>query len=549
MDHTKQKIEMWDVKKLMSDYVREHARDMPEKVAINYYGRKVSFKELNESSDRLANAIADMGYKKGDRVAVFLQTSPQVYISYLSALRLGLIIVPIDPMSKEFELEYALNDSGASLVIAFDQFYPIIKNLKDKVGIRHVILTSFNDYLPENPEFPLHKMMHVEKQTFPDTYDLPTLIGKYSSTPPKVNINLNDYAWILYTGGTTGYPKGCLHTQYAFTLSSLSWRDVFYEGATKEDIVLLSWPHTHVSGITFGVGPLFICGLTVVPLARWDALAAMQAIDKYKVTIVHWTVPQYPSVIDHPENKNYDLTSLRVSIYVSFGMVITDNMVDQWKKLTRCHLRQGAGYGSSEHFNYGAVGNYMPTPHPPVIGSGYPLPGFEVKIMDFDTREELPVGEVGEIVTKSPCQIKEYWNKPEESRVDIIDGWLHMHDRGYVDREENIYFLGKKAEIVKVSGYNVALKEVEMVALKNPAIDRIAVIALPHPKKGNQLKAFVTLKPDNKATNSELEEWFNNQLAAIKCPVVEIRGSLPTSGKGEILKRVLLAEEQERSKG
>jgi acyl-CoA synthetase (AMP-forming)/AMP-acid ligase II len=173
------------------------------------------------------------------------------------------------------------------------------------------------------------------------------------------------------------------------------------------------------------------------------------------------------------------------------------------------------------------------------------MPGFQIKILDFDTGNELPEGEEGEIVTKSPAQLSEYWNKPEVNKADIIDGWLHTHDRGYL-REGILYFIGKASEIVKVSGYTVSLKEIEVFGKRHPAIDRIAVIAVPHPRKGNELKAFVTLKQNVKATSPEIEEWFKDKVAVFKSPIVEIRDDLPLSGKGEILKRILIKEEIEK---
>ena len=165
--------------------------------------------------------------------------------------------------------------------------------------------------------------------------------------------------------------------------------------------------------------------------------------------------------------------------------------------------------------------------------------------MSFDTGKELPEGEVGEIVINTPSQLKEYLNKPQETKKSIVDGWVHMQDRGYF-KDGVVYFLGKVSDVVKVSGYTVALKEVEMFGMRNPAIDKIAVIGLPHPKKGSQLKAFVVLKPGSKETAAHVEEWFKDKVAVFKRPVVEIREELPTSGKGETLKRELVREETEK---
>lgn len=522
-------------------YVKKHADDTPDKTAINFYGRQITYQELDDLSDRLATAIADMGYKKGDRVAAFLQTSPQCYVLYLAAMKLGLIIAPIDPMSKELELEYALNDSGARLIVAFDQVYPVVESVEDRCELKDVIVTSFSDYLPRKPTISLHKMMKPPKQRFPDTYEFSDLVRKYTPHPPKVDVRSDDYAWILYTGGTTGLPKGCLHTQYDLALSAWGWSQLGYE-CTSEDVLLISWPHTHISGISHGLAPTLFSGMTIIPLARWDALAAMEAISKYKVTLLHWAVPQFWDVINHPDRQNYDLTSLKRAFVAPFAIPITDDLVKKWRELTGCPLYD-SGYGSSEHMNYVSHGTGLTFPkRPPCTTFGRLAPGVQIKIVDFETGKELPEGEEGEIVTKEPAQLKRYWNKPEENKRDIVDGWLHTHDRGYI-KEGVLYFMGKASDVCKVRGYTVSLKEVETYGVMHSAVDRIAVIALPDPKSGSRLKAFVILKPGTKLTAPELEEWFKEKVAVFKRPTIEIRKELPTSSKGEILKRELVKEE------
>ena len=529
---------------LLSEYVKKHAEDIPDKVAINFYGREITYKELDESSNRLAAAIAEMGYKKEDRIGAFLQPCPQSIIVYLAAMKLGLIAVPIDPMSKEFELEYFLADSGASLIVTMDLLYPILMPLRGKCKVKDVIVTSFHDYLPENPAFPIHRMMKPEKKNFPDTHDFLWLIETYGVNPPKVDVTLSDYGYILYTGGTTGWPKGCVHTQGDLLYAAFGQGILNYK-ATKDDILLDSWPTTHITGIGISMAPSLLAGMTLIKLARWDPVAAMEAVEKYSVTLVNWATPSFYDVINHPDAKKYDLRSIRLSFIIPFAMPITDEIVNQWEKLTKGPLYDW-GYGSSEHMNYCATGHELPFPRPPCSTFSRPFPEVQIKILDFETGKEVPDGNEGEIVTKSPAQLKEYWNKPEETKKAIVDGWLHMQDRGYV-KDGVLYFLGKASDVTKVSGYTVALKEVELFGMKHPAIERIAVIGVPHPRKGNELKAFVVLKQGSKESATDIEEWFRDKLAVFKRPVVEIRRELPLSGKGETLKRELIVEEAEKS--
>jgi long-chain acyl-CoA synthetase len=532
---------------LLSDYVKKHAEDMPEKVAINYYGREVTYKELDESSDRLAAAIADMGYKKGERLGIFLQPCPQCFIAYLSSMKLGMISVPIDPMSKELELEYFLKDSGARLVITMDHMYPVVESVKEKTNVKDIIVTSFHDYLAEKPSLPIHQMMKPPKQTFPGAHELVGLIERYQSNPPKVDVKLSDYGYILYTGGTTGWPKGCVHTQSDLIYCALGQKEMNLNKATGGDTLFSSWPLTHISGITLSMAPTLLAGMTVIQLMRWESVAAMEAISRYGVTLIAMAIPSYYDIINHPDVNNYNLSSLRVSHAVPFAMPITNEIVEKWEKLTGCPLYDW-GYGSSEHMNYCGYGHGLPFPRPMCSTFSRPLPEVQIKILDFETGEELAEGEEGEIVTKEPAQLKEYWNKPRETEEDIVDGWVHMHDRGYI-KGGILYFIGKASDVVKVSGYTVALKEVETFGMEHPDIERIAVIGVPHPRKGNELKAFVVLKPESQATASDIEEWFKEKLASFKRPRVEIRTDLPTSGKGETLKRALTKEEEEKRKG
>jgi acyl-CoA synthetase (AMP-forming)/AMP-acid ligase II len=486
-----------------------------------------------------------MGYKKGDRVAVYIQSCPQCYVIYLAAFKLGLVSVPIDPMHKEIELEYALNDSGADFMIVLDQLYPIVKNVREKCKIKDVIVTSFHDFMPEKPAFPLHRMMLADKQTFPDTYEYRALLEKYPSTPPEVDVDLFDDAWILYTGGTSGFPKGCLHTHFTTLLGGAGITHLEL-GATKDDILLTPVPHTHMYGLSTGIAASFYCGYTVIVLTRWDATAALEAIQKYRVTKFSWPMPCVASIIDHPDRDKYDLTCFTTCNTVPFAIPFTKEVADKWREITGCRL-DNFGYAlGTETFNYcacGGMGIEDPFTDPGAVGVGIIAPGVQIKIVDFETRKELPLSEKGEIVVKSPSQVKYYWNKPEVNKREIVDGWMHSGDIGALKEDGLIYFYGRKRDVIKVSGYTLAPREVEVLGLANPAIEKIAVIGIPHPTKMEIPKAFITLKPGYHVTEEELSQWFKDNIAAYKVPLVEIRESLPISNKGEVLKRVLKDEE------
>lgn len=529
--------------KLLTEYVRIHTEEDPDKAIVIFYGKEMSWRNLEDWSNKLANAFADMGYKKGDRVAVYLQSCPQCYVIYLAAFKLGLVIVPIDPMHKELELEYALNDSGASFIVAMDQLYPVVKNVKEKCKIKDVIVTSFHDFMPEKPAFRLQPMMLAEKQTFPDTYEYLDLLEKYSTTRPEVDVKLTDDAWILYTGGTSGFPKGCLHTHFNTLLGGAGVTHLQLD-ATRDDIMITPVAHTHMYGLAMGITPSFYSGYTVIVMTRWDATAALEAIHKYRPTKLAWPMPCITSIIDHPDRDKYDLTSFTTCNVAAFVIPYTVEIADKWREITGCRL-DNFGYAiGTETFQYCACGGLgVPFNDPVAVGIGRISPGVQIKIVDFETRKEVPLGERGEIVIKSPSNLKYYINKPEANKKDIVDGWLYSGDIGAIKEDGFLYFYGRHRDVIKVSGYTLAPREIEILGMSNPAIDKIAVLGLPHPTKMEIAKAFITLKGGYKLSEEEVTQWFKDNVAAYKVPVVEIRESLPISNKGEVLKRVLKDEE------
>jgi acyl-CoA synthetase (AMP-forming)/AMP-acid ligase II len=237
---------------------------------------------------------------------------------------------------------------------------------------------------------------------------------------------------------------------------------------------------------------------------------------------------------------NYDLTSLRVCGLISFVQPLTNALIEKWRKITGSPIYNG-GYRMTENFCYCTTGCFQPFD---AFNFGPPNPGVELKIVDFEDRnKEMPLGSRGEIAIKSPCQFTAYNNKPEETKKDLVDGWFYTGDIGAMSEGGDLYFYGRQREVLKVSGYTVIPKEIEMLGLQNEAIDKIAVIGIRDPKKGEIPKAFVTLKPGSRMDSSELGAWFKANISAIKVPRVEVRSELPLSTKGEVLKDKLKEEE------
>lgn len=526
---------------LLHDVVRDHAAADGNRVAINFYGREIGFSTLNDQARRLATALIDRGCKPGDRIGVMLQPVPQCVVVYLAALAAGLVVVPIDPMSKRLELDHYLKDSGVSVLVTMDYLLETVQAADEFDTIRHVIATGFQDLAPASPDFPFHPLMQSAAEITGDTLSFATLIQQ--TEPRDLPIpDMDANAFILYTGGTTGLSKGCVHTHRDMLYSGNGQAQVNMAGIGPGSRLLGAWPLTHISGIAALLCTL-VAGATSIILSRWDGAAAVTAYRLLKPNFTLLPVPCYSDLLERFKTVEVSHDALEASLVVPFAREISDDLVGAWKDATGIDMQEW-GYGSSEHANYCATGVTLPLPRPACTTAGSPFPGVAIRIVDFDNGQDLAEGELGEIVTRSPAQLKSYWNNPAKTAETIVDGWVHMNDRGYI-KDGVLYFIGKVSDVVKVSGYTVSLPEIEVFGLRHGAIESIAAIGVPDPARGQRIKAFITLKSGQTVTAKELEDWFADNLAVFKCPMVELRQALPMSGAGKILKRVLAAEEEQ----
>lgn len=524
----------------LPEILHSHAQTRGRQPAIIYYGEPLDYQTLDDHAQRLAAALRGMGFGSGDRIGAMLQPCPQCHIFYVAALSAGLVVVPIDPMSKQLELEHYFNDSGISGLVVMDYLMDTVNMVPGRERIRHVIVTRFQDYAPVTPSMPLHPIMATKCAAVKGTTELSTLIaGAEPESLPQ--LSLDDLAFILYTGGTTGLSKGCMHTHRDLLYTANGHVQFNMPNLGPDDVLLTAWPLTHISGLTVMVAGI-LAGATSIILTRWDADAAHAAFMRYQPTITMWAVPCYMEFLGRPGREAANYSHLRVSLAVPFAREITEDLVCDWKRTTGIALHDW-GYGSSEHANYCGYGYGLPIPRPQCTTASRPYPGVAIRIVDFETGLDLKEREIGEIVTRTPAQFRGYWNRPDKTRETIVDGWVHMNDRGYV-KDGILYFMGKSSEVVKVSGYTVSLSELESFGMRHEAVQSIAAIGIEHPQKGNQIKAFVTLKPEFQVTAKQLEQWFAERVAKFKQPVVEIRDNLPMSGAGKVLKRILIDEER-----
>lgn len=530
--------------KPLSEYLRIWARIQPQKPAVIFYGQVMTYADLDEQSDRFAALLATKGVQPGDRVAVFLPNSLQFHIVFFGILKLGAVHVPVSPLSRALELEYELNDTQAEVIVALDQLMPIVREVRGQTELREIFVTSLADVLPGDPTIPVPDSLRTPRLVCDDATDLLPALAGIERPFALPATSLDDTAALNYTGGTTGMPKGCVHTQ----------RDMIYTAASNHgialdlspDSVFLSFfPEFWIAGENVGlIFPLF-AGATLVLLARWDPVAVMTGIQRYKVTITVMPVDGAVELMDHPRFSEFDLRSLNQVRVVSFVKKLNKDYRKRWKDLTGSTLAESAWGMTETHtsdtFTTGFQDGDFDLESQPVF-VGLPVPGTEFKICDFETGEIVPLGSEGEIRVRTPSLLKAYWNKPDATAEAIIDGWLRTGDIGLIDAEGFLHFLGRRKEMLKVKGMSVFPPEIEALLGQHPAVLGSGVVGRDDAERGQVPVAFIQLKPEAAGTTAEeIAAWCRARMAVYKIPEIRIIDALPMTATGKVKKQELRA--------
>lgn len=520
------------------EYLRLYAQSQPEKVAVNFYGLEISYADLDVMTNRFASFLTRHDVDKGDRVALYMQNCPQYVICQIGAHKAGTIVVPCGPMAKAWELEATINGTQAETIVCLDELYPVVEEVRLKSNLRNVIVTSFADFIPDKPTIPLHESMGTSKATFTDTVDLMDILENESPEYVSPDISMDDVCLLQFTSGTTGLPKGAMLTHGNQLFKSACQAQVYkYE---SEDLMLTAMPIYHIAGMLWGMTTPIYAGCTMVILTRYEAEATATAISNLKCTKMYGTVSMNVDILNLPDIASYDLTSLRINPCTSFGIFLTEETAEAWSRATNGGILVEAAYGLSETHT---GDTFSPLDKPRIGSTGIPIYETDLRIVDFDDPgKELDVEQVGEITIKSPAVFKGYWERPEETKDALRDGRLYTGDMGKYDKDGYIYFLGRKKEMIKASGYAIAPEEVEGFLMRHPAVDQAACIPVPDPKRGEAVKAFIVLRPDytGKITEQELIDWSKEKMAAYKYPrFIEFRQELPKSTAGKLLRRLL----------
>ena len=528
------------------EYLRSHAKAYPNKPAINFYGLEISYKELDKLTDRFAGYLISEGIKKGDRVALYMQNCPQYTICQLGAHKAGGIVVPCGPMFKSWELEEELSQTDTKVIVCQDELYPYVKEADIKCKFDHIIVTGFSDFFPDKPAFPVHETMTRPRIHFPEAVELISILDNPAQDCLLPNVSLDDPCLLQFTSGTTGLPKAAILT-HANQLYKTAAMAMAYK-CGHEDFMLTAMPTYHIAGMLFGLTIPIYSGGTAVTMSRFDPVATALAITELKCSKMYGTVSMYVPTMKISEERSIDLTSLRISMATSFGLCLTEDIVQNWRKVTNGGIIVEAAYGLSETHT---GDTFSPLDKPRVGSVGIPHVGTNIKIVDFDDPNiELEPEHVGEIAIRSPGVFKGYWGRFDSTREVLRDGWLYTGDMGKFDQDGYLYFLGRKKEMIKTSGYAIAPEEVEGFLMRHPAVNEAACIPVPHPVRGESVKAFIVLKQEysSKVSEQELMDWAKGKMAAYKCPtVIEFLPEIPKNATGKILRRIL--KEQEIKKG
>jgi long-chain acyl-CoA synthetase len=525
-------------RKTILDVILEAKNERPDYPMLIFQDREVTYKEIEAESNALAVAFAGMGVKKGDRIAALFLNCPQEYIVFFAAWKLGAIIVPLNPLYTEFELEARLNDVAAQVVVVLNLWYPMVKRFQQRTSVKHVIVAEFDDYTAPCKEKAASAIEEGD-------YWWMDLIRKYDGkNPPRIEVKPEDTAMILFSGGTTGTPKGVMESHHSLVITGMqvaAWFNAVSIGWDEKFLVPL--PLFHAFGIYASFGMALVQrNISVLIANPRDIKGMVETIKKHGITNMGAAPTLFISLLEYPDLKLGDLKSIRMATSGAAPL-----MYETKKKLEE-HIsgRVAEGYALTES------GMAMLTT--PALGQwkegsiGLPLPDTLIKIVDIDNAAvEVKQGESGEIVMKAPQLMQGYWNRPQEMAEILRDGWLYTGDIGYMDEDGYIFLTSRKKDVIKCGGFQVWPREVEEVLMAHPSVAEVCVGGIPDAKQMEAVKAWVVLKEGHSATAEELQKFCREKLTGYKVPKqFDFRKELPKTFVGKVLRRILQDEEKEK---
>jgi len=531
------------------ELLRRAAKEFGDRPAITFYGKSISYRALDAAVDRFAAGLRGIGVLPADLVSLVLPNTPHFIVAFFGVLRAGGIVVQTNPLYTPRELEGLWTDAGVETVVTLDLFWHNVSKARANAGVKRLVVCDVGEFLkaPLRQLYPIKKRRDLKKQGhWP--LDIPHEAGIHrfadlartpASPPSETRASLDDVAVLQYTGGTTGTSKGAMLTNRNLIANAMQVAAWFSAGSHRSEKLLGAIPLFHVYGLTAVMLLSVVAGIEVIlyPNPR-EIGAILKLINKTKPSLFPGVPTMYIAILRHPKLAKYDLRSIRACI--SGAAPLPNEVRKQFEAATGGRLVEG--YGLTEA---------SPVTHcNPLNGVvkeciGIPFPDTDAKVVDpDDPSRELAQGDVGELAVRGPQVMKGYWNKPEETRMVLRDGWLLTGDLAKMDTDGYFYIVDRKKDIILCSGYNVYPREVEEVLFMHPAIGEAAAIGVPDPYRGETVKAFVVLKAGKTATEAEVIAFCKERLAPFKVPkAVEFATALPMSLVGKVLRRQLREQE------
>jgi fatty-acyl-CoA synthase len=514
----------------------------PDKPAVIFYDTPLSYAALKDDVERVAGYLEqECGVKQGDRVLLYMQNSPQFIIAYYAILRANAVVVPVNPMNLTEELRHYVSDTGASTIFVPQDLYPQVAPLVAPLahtGLRHVLVAAYSDYLTRPTDLAIPEFVAAPRRAIEgEGVVLWNAMLARECRPGPLTAGPADLCAMPYTSGTTGLPKGCMHTHRSVMYNALAGLQWF--GSQQDSIALSVLPLFHVTGMQGGMnGPIFVGG-TIVLLARWDRDMAAECIRRHRVNATQLISTMVIDLLSSPRVGEYDLSSIRRMS--GGGAAMPEAIARKMQELLRIDYVEG--YGMSETM---APTHINPPDRPKKQCLGIPIQDVDARVIDAETFETLGVDQVGEILVHGPQVMLGYWNNPEASAEAFveIDGkrFLRTGDIGRVDEDGYFFMVDRLKRMINASGYKVWPAEVEALMYRHPAIREVCVVSGVDARRGETVKAVVVLKDGFRGTVSEQDivDWSHANMAAYKSPrIVEFREALPKSGTGKVQWRAL----------
>ncbi|GIO67382.1 AMP-binding protein [Paenibacillus cookii] len=534
-------------KQNLAKFLVDSAATYPQQIALDFLGKKMTYASLLQSVYRFANALQRLGVRKGDRIAIMLPNCPQGVIAYYGTLLVGGISVMTNPLYVPREIEHQLTDSGANIIVTMDALVERVHKAMERKPLQYTIVTSMKDYLPfpKNVLYPIKAKkdgMAANVEYNEHILSFVSLLKNSVETPVEVPVDPeHDLALIQYTGGTTGFAKGVMLTHMNLVSNTIQAQLWSYRTQMAQEKYLAALPFFHVFGLTVLLNQAMYIAGTLILIPRFQVDDVLKTIHKKKPTIFPGAPTMYIAVIHHPEVGRFDLSSIQIC--VSGAAPLPLEVQERFERITGGKLIEG--YGLTEASPVTHANNIWEKRKNGSIG--IPFPDTLAKIVHPETGEEMPVGEIGELVVKGPQVMKGYWNRPEETERTLRDGWLYTGDLARMDEEGFFYILDRRKDMIIAGGYNIYPREVEEVLFEHPDVEEAVVAGVKDPYRGENVKAYIVLRKGSNVTEEELKSWCKERLAVYKVPkIYEFRDSLPKTLVGKVLRRKLIEEENEK---